>query len=544
MAHKLPPHPTFVRRAAPIVLCIMDGVGVGAGGEDDAVASARTPNLDRLKKQCPYRTLRAHGTAVGMPSDKDLGNSEVGHNAMGAGRIFDQGAKLVDVALRDGTAFETEVWQRLIAGNTLHLIGLVSSGNVHSHVDHVHLMIARAIRDGVKRLRVHVLTDGRDVAARSALQWVIPLEKALAEATAAGRDYAVASGGGRMLITMDRYEADWEMVARGWRCHVLAEGPKFASAQQAIETFYQQNDDVNDQYLPAFVVAGSESGISDGDSVLFFNFRGDRALELTRAFEEPGFNKFERQRVPQVFYAGMMQYDGDLKLPRQFLVPPPNINHTVGEYLAHNGLRTFACSETQKYGHVTYFYNGNRSGYIDASLERYVEVPSDNVPFDTRPWMQAAQISDAAVAAIASGRYDVVRLNYANGDMVGHTGDLEATRIAIEVVDRQIGRLEKAIHACGGVLLITADHGNADEMYSRTKGGDISRNSDGIPLPRTSHTTRPVPLYLVDPRQQLSLATASDAGIANLGATVLELCGLTAPTMYLPGLVCRRATGG
>jgi 2,3-bisphosphoglycerate-independent phosphoglycerate mutase len=538
MPDQLAPHPQLKRRAGPVVLCILDGVGIGRGEEDDAVVSARTPNLDRLRASCPSRSLLAHGTAVGMPSDGDLGNSEVGHNAMGAGRVFDQGAKLVDIALGSGAAFDTAVWRQLVAGKTLHLIGLLSDGNVHSHVDHLRAMVERAARDGVKRLRVHVLTDGRDVAARSALTWITPLEQQLAALSREGRDFAIASGGGRMLITMDRYEADWAMVERGWRCHVLGEGRAFPSATAAVETLYGEDAEVGDQYLPAFVVEGSDGAVVDGDSVLFFNFRGDRALELTRAFEHDDFPYFERERRPQVYYAGMMQYDGDLKLPTEFLVPPPSIDRTVGEYLAANGVRTFACSETQKYGHVTYFYNGNRSGYVDEALERYLEVPSDNVPFDERPWMKAAEISDAAEQAIASGDYDVVRLNYANGDMVGHTGDLEATRIALEVVDRQVARLERAVRAADGVLLITADHGNADEMYSRAKGGDVKRAPDGDPLPRTSHTTHPVPLIVFDPRGELSLvAELPEAGIANLGATVIELCGLSAPEGYLPGLV-------
>ena len=341
-----------------------------------------------------------------------------------------------------------------------------------------------------------------------------------------------------MVITMDRYEADWEMVARGWRCHVLGEGRRFASATEAIETFYAENADVDDQYIPAFVVEGSDGTIEDGDAVLFFNFRGDRALEITRAFEEDDFTYFDRVRRPDVFYAGMMQYDGDLHLPTKFLVSPPNIDRTVGQFLAQSGIRTFACSETQKYGHVTYFYNGNRSGYIDEALEKYVQVPSDNVSFDERPWMKAAQITDAVVTAIGSGDFDVVRLNYANGDMVGHTGDLQATRVAVEVVDLQLARLEKAVRAADGILLITADHGNADEMYSRDKKGNVKRSDAGEPEPRTSHTTNLVPFVVVDPRGALKMREGlEDAGIANLGATVIELCGLTAPPDYLPSLV-------
>jgi 2,3-bisphosphoglycerate-independent phosphoglycerate mutase len=537
MSHELPKHPQFEARPGPVVLCILDGVGEGRGEEDDAVHSARTPNLDRFRKVYPSCTLRAHGLAVGMPSDKDLGNSEVGHNAMGAGRIFDQGAKLVEEALATGMAFESRVWQRLVAGKTLHFLGLVSDGNVHSHVEHLNTMLDRAAAEKVQRVRVHVITDGRDVGARSALEWVRPLEAKLQALSDAGLDYAIASGGGRMLITMDRYEADWEMVARGWRCHVLGEGRSFASATEAIETLYEQDAAVDDQYLPAFVVAGSSGTIEDGDSVLLFNFRGDRAIEITTAFEAGDtFSHFERQRRPDVFFAGMMQYDGDLKLPKSYLVEPPQIDRTVGDYLAANGRRTFACSETQKFGHVTYFFNGNCSGYLNEQLETYVEIPSDNVSFEERPWMKAAEISDAAIEAILEGGYHHVRLNYANGDMVGHTGDLEATRIAVEIVDRQLARLEAAVKEADGIMLVTADHGNADEMYTRKKDGSV-KHIDARPMTRTSHTTNPVPLIVVDPRRELAIAPMQDAGIANLGATVLELCALTAPEDYLPGLL-------
>jgi 2,3-bisphosphoglycerate-independent phosphoglycerate mutase len=340
-----------------------------------------------------------------------------------------------------------------------------------------------------------------------------------------------------MLITMDRYEADWPMVKRGWDCHVHGEGRPFATASEAIRTLYAEDPEVDDQYLPAFVVEGSKGTIEDGDGVLFFNFRGDRAIEISRAFEEDDLDTFDRGRRPDVFFAGMMQYDGDLLVPKQFLVAPPDIDGTVGEYLVEAKKRTFACSETQKYGHVTYFYNGNRSGYIDQALETYLEIRSDVVPFDQRPWMKAAQISDAAETAIRSCEHDVVRLNYANGDMVGHTGDLEATRIAMEVVDRQIARLERALRKTEGVLLITADHGNADEMYTRKKGKVITGDG-GEPMPRTSHTTNEVPLVVVDALDKLDVRRDVDSpGIANLGATVLELCGLKAPEDYLPGLV-------
>ncbi len=532
-----------MKPSGPVVLCILDGVGLGRGDAGDAVALAHTPHLAQLRAQHPWRALQAHGTAVGLPSDGDMGNSEVGHNALGAGRVFDQGALLVNQGLASGSVWRTPTWERLRAGRTLHLLGLVSDGNVHSHVAHLHALIERALRDGVQRLRVHVLTDGRDVAPRSALTWVEPLEALLARHREAGRDAAIASGGGRMRITMDRYEADWAMVERGWNTHVHGQGRPFASASEAIRTLYDEDPGTDDQWLEPFVVvdgAGEPVGrIASGDSVLCINFRGDRAIEISRAFEEPELDTFDRGARPEVFYAGMMQYDGDLLVPKHFLVEPPAIDRTVGELLVQRGLRTFACSETQKFGHVTYFFNGNRSGQLSDTLERYVEIPSDTDPFDERPWMKAAEITDACVAAIGSGQYDHVRLNLANGDMVGHTGHLQATRIALEAVDLQVGRLWQATRSAGGVLIVTADHGNADEMFMLDKKGEVMRDTSGAPLPRTSHSLAPVPFVLCDPRGAHPLTSDDAVSIAAVGTTVLELLEVDAPSDYLPSVLAR-----
>lgn len=533
--------PLLTRPRGPVVLCILDGVGLGEGGEDDAVATALTPNLDRWRARAPFTRLAAHGQAVGLPTDDDMGNSEVGHNALGAGRIFDQGAKLVDHALDSGAAFSTDLWRQLASAKTLHLLGLLSDGNVHSHQKHLYALIARAAADGVERLRVHALTDGRDVEARSALSFLRPLERHLADHRAAGRDYRIASGGGRMNITMDRYEADWGMVARGWACHVHGQGRPFRSATEAVQTLYAEDGDIDDQYLPSFVIVddqGRPNGrILSGDAVLLFNFRGDRAIEISRAFEEEELSTFDRGERPEVVYAGMMQYDGDLFVPKNYLVSPPVIDSTVSEHLARARRRSWACSETQKFGHVTYFFNGNRSGRFDESLEQWLEIPSDNLPFDQRPWMKAAEITDAAISAVQGGAYDHLRLNYANGDMVGHTGDLHATRLAVSAVDHCLGRLWRAVSRAEGVLLITADHGNADEMYQHKKGRVVT-DTQGKPLARTSHSLNPVPLLLLDPSGRLTLRSdAQDGSIARLGATVLELCGVQPPPDYLPGLV-------
>ncbi len=526
---------------SPVVLCILDGVGWGRRDDGDAVFLARTPTLDGLMAAHPWRLLRAHGTAVGMPSDDDMGNSEVGHNAMGAGRVFDQGAKLVEAAIASGAIWHSDAWQRAMAraraGGTLHLMGLVSDGNVHSHVAHVHAMIARARRDGAGRIRLHALTDGRDVGARTALQWIPELERILE----AGGDGAVASGGGRMHLTMDRYEADWPMVERGWRCHVGGEGRRFPSATAAVQALYAEDEKVDDQWLPAFVV-GDYEGMADGDACLFFNFRGDRAIEISRAFEDgPDFDLrcFPRAPKPDVAFAGMMQYDGDLHLPKRFLVAPPAISDTVGENLARAGKQVLAISETQKFGHVTYFFNGNRSAALPG--ERQAEVPSDNVPFDRAPAMKAEEIVDRVVAALEAGGLDHIRLNLANGDMVGHTGDLDATVRAVEVVDAQVGRLVDACAAAGAVLVVTADHGNADEMVRWDKKKQAYQvDAAGARVPSSSHSLNPVPVILVDPTGRWTLDGEAQGavvgGLARIGATVLTLCGVPVPAPYLPSL--------
>jgi 2,3-bisphosphoglycerate-independent phosphoglycerate mutase len=387
-----------------------------------------------------------------------------------------------------------------------------------------------------------VLLDGRDVPDTSALEYVEPLEQLLAELRDAGRDYRIASGGGRMRVTMDRYEADWSMVERGWQLHVRGQGRGFEHTRAAIETFRREDPTVTDQWLPGFVVV-DESGepvgpIRDGAAVVFFNFRGDRAIEISRAFTEAGLTAFERGPLPDVAYAGMMQYDGDLKLPEHYLVSPPAIDRTVGEYLAKNGVAQLACSETQKFGHVTYFWNGNRSGKFDDERERYIEIPSDTLPFEQRPWMKAAEITDAVVDAIASGEWRHVRLNYANGDMVGHTGVLESSILAVEAVDLCVGRLVEAVRRADGALVVTADHGNADQMFERDKkSGEVLRDASGVPRSKTSHTLNRVPIHVWAPSTSVAMASVESPGLANIAATLLHLLGLERPEGYEPSLI-------
>jgi 2,3-bisphosphoglycerate-independent phosphoglycerate mutase len=544
----------FTPRPGPVLVVIADGVGIAPAAPSNAVTEAHTPNLDRLAAGARTVELAAHGEAVGLPTDDDMGNSEVGHNALGAGRIFAQGAKLVNKALADGSLYASELWQEILATctangegeqpGTLHLLGLHSDGNVHSHTDHLYALLRNAAEAGVARARVHILLDGRDTPARSALTYIAATEAVLAEInqTHDGADYRIASGGGRMTITMDRYDADWPMVERGYRCHTYGEGRPFASATEAVEAMYGEGD-TGDQYLDAFAVVDDDGqpvgAMANGDAVVLFNFRGDRAIEISRSYEAAELTEFDRSPArdhgasgshPQVLFAGMLQYDGDLQVPAKYLVAPPVIERTMGQYLCAEGVPSFAVSETQKFGHVTYFWNGNKSGYIDESLERYVEIPSDNVEFNKTPAMKAAEITDATIELLRDGRYRFGRINFANGDMVGHTGDLTATIEAMEILDQCVGRLLEVIDELGGILIFTADHGNADIMYTE-KNGERS--------PKTSHTLSPVLLALHDPGHagDYEMAELDDPGLSNVAATALNLLGFAAPADYRDSLI-------
>ncbi len=531
-----------IKRNGPVVLVIMDGVGFGKYKEGDAVLNAVTGNLDKFYATCPWTKLKAHGTAVGLPSDADMGNSEVGHNAMGCGRVFDQGAKLVASSISSGKMFEGDTWKKLVANtkehnSTLHFIGLLSDGNVHSHIDNLKAMIVEAKKEGVKKVRVHALLDGRDVGEMSALDYFDPFADFLKDLSADGTfDARIASGGGRMVITMDRYNANWDMVRKGWETHVLGEGRYFASSHEAIETLRAETGAI-DQDLPPFVIAenGKPVGtIEDGDSVILFNFRGDRAIEISRAFQEKDLREFDRKRFPNVEYAGMMEYDGDLHIPSQYLVSPPAIDRTMAEYLCASGIKQFSISETQKFGHVTYFFNGNKSGKFDDKLEEYVEIPSDIVPFEERPWMKCADITDRVIEEIESGKWDLIKLNYPNGDMVGHTGVYEAVVCSMEAMDLQLGRLKHAIEKSGGVMVITADHGNADDMYEHAKDGSVKMKESGEPKPKTSHSLNPVPCIVFDPeyKGEYSKDLNTGLGISSIPATLMNFLGFDAPSDY------------
>ncbi|BAF17782.1 2,3-bisphosphoglycerate-independent phosphoglycerate mutase [Oryza sativa Japonica Group] len=545
----LPDHPKLPK-GKPVAVVVLDGWGEADADQYNCIHVAETPTMDSLKKGAPekWKLVKAHGTAVGLPSDDDMGNSEVGHNALGAGRIFAQGAKLVDTALASGKIFEGEGFKYIKESfdqGTLHLIGLLSDGGVHSRLDQLQLLLNGASANGAKKIRVHILTDGRDVLDGTSVGFVETLENDLSQLRAKGIDACIASGGGRMYVTMDRYENDWDVVKRGWDAQVLGEAPhKFQNAVEAVKTLRSETK-ANDQYLPPFVIVDDSDKavgpIVDGDAVVTFNFRADRMVMIAKALEYEDFDKFDRVRVPKIRYAGMLQYDGELKLPSHYLVSPPEIERTSGEYLVKNGIRTFACSETVKFGHVTFFWNGNRSGYFDETKEEYVEIPSDSgITFNVKPKMKALEIAEKARDAILSGKFDQVRVNLPNGDMVGHTGDIEATVVACKAADEAVKMILDAIEQVGGIYLVTADHGNAEDMVKRNKSGQPQLDKKGEIQILTSHTLQPVPVAIGGPGLHSGVRFRNDVqtpGLANVAATVMNLHGFEAPADYEPTLI-------
>ncbi|TYI91714.1 hypothetical protein E1A91_D02G013400v1 [Gossypium mustelinum] len=547
VSFKLEDHPKLPK-GKRIAVVVLDGWGEYKPDQYNCIHVAQTPTMDSLKQGAPdrWRLIRAHGNAVGLPTEDDMGNSEVGHNALGAGRIFAQGAKLVDLALASGKIYDGEGFKYISESfekGTLHLIGLLSDGGVHSRLDQLQLLLKGASERGAKRIRVHVLTDGRDVLDGSSVGFVETLENDLAKLREKGVDARIASGGGRMYVTMDRYENDWDVVKRGWDAQVLGEAPhKFKNAVEAVKKL---RENANDQYLPPFVIVDDNNKavgpIVDGDAVVTINFRADRMVMLAKALEYQDCNKFDRVRVPKIRYAGMLQYDGELKLPSRYLVSPPEIDRTSGEYLVHNGVRTFACSETVKFGHVTFFWNGNRSGYFNPQMEEYVEIPSDvGITFNVQPKMKALEIGEKARDAILSGKFDQVRVNIPNGDMVGHTGDIEATVVACKAADEAVKMILDAIEQVGGIYIVTADHGNAEDMVKRNKSGEPLLDKNGDLQILTSHTCQPVPIAIGGPGLAPGVRFRSDVpngGLANVAATVMNLHGFVAPNDYKTTLI-------
>ena len=515
------------------LLIIMDGWGVGSGSDDDAIALANPPNFERLKASCAYTEINTHGKFVGLPSMKDMGGSEVGHLTMGAGIILDQGPTRINNAIDDGSFYESRALAKIIEvgkeGGAIHLLGLLSDGNIHSHIDHFKAVIRYADEQGVERLYIHASLDGRDVGIQSAQDYVLQIEDLFAEINAKGdRDYAFASASGREHAIMDR-DKDWRKVKRGWDAMVLGEAEhEFGSMIEAITSLRATNPDLIDQDMDSFIIIDNDLGkpkavIENGDAVLMMNFRGDRAIEITEAFEVADFDGFDRVKTPDVLYAGMMVFDEDRNMPTLQLMGPTKVDYPLGRYLVDQKIKQFRLTETQKFPHVTFFFNGGYRKPLDDSLEEYILIDSDKgISFADKPEMKAPEIAAKAVELIETGEYGFGLINFANADMVGHCGKLEPAIKAVEAVDTAVGQIIDALEAQGGNAIITADHGNAEEMVTHTNHGDE---------PCTKHSVNPVPciIFKAGGTYALSAAADKDAGLANLAATVCDMMDIEVP---------------
>ncbi len=497
----------------PVLLLILDGWGHRVDTDWNALAHADLPNWRRLLAERPHTIIDTHGLHVGLP-DGQMGNSEVGHMNIGAGRVVYQDLTRIDQAIRDGSfannpALLMAIDAVIARGTTLHVLGLISPGGVHSHEDHVHALIDLAAARGVRALAVHAFLDGRDTPPRSARPSLARLAARCAALTSDQRQYAIASIGGRYWA-MDR-DQRWERVARAWRAIVDAAADfDAADALTALEAGYARDE--NDEFVQPTTLRGGVP-MRDGDAAVFMNFRADRARQLTRAFVDPAFAAFQRARVPSLAaFVTLTEYAADLPVSA-VAWPPQSMARTLGEYLGECGLRQLRIAETEKYAHVTFFFNGGREEPFAG--EDRVLVPSPKVAtYDLKPEMSLPELTDRLLDAIASGVYDVIVCNIANGDMVGHTGVWEAALAAASAVDAALGRIVAAIERVGGALLITADHGNIEQM----------RDENGAP--HTQHTVGPVPLvYVGGPRAALRPGGA----LKDLAPTVLDLLGLAPP---------------
>ena len=524
----------------PIVLAILDGVGLAPDGPGNAVSKAQTAFLGKAAREYLHVALAASGENVGLMPGQ-MGNSEVGHNTMGAGRIMKQDIARVEEAFSSGEVFESEAWKgamlrvlghqgdtnvdknsdswynEKIAQRTLHFAGIFSDGGVHSHISHLEQMIARAYEEGVRRIRVHAIFDGRDVPPQSEPKYIRRFEEFAKKFPDA--DIKIASGGGRMTTVSDRYENDWSMVARGWDMMVNGEADYyFKTAEEAIQILRRINPEVQDQDLPAFVIVNNEEKpvgrIEKGDALIYFDFRKDRAIEIAQAFTYWDFPYFNRgdYTPDDVYFVGMMEYNSDTHVPEHRLVEPAGFGETLNQFLGEKGISQLAISETVKYGHITYYFNGN--SYDPANGEDFVKIDSYAEYPAERPWMKTAEITDEVLKKM--GDYKFVRLNFPNGDIVGHTANMEATIVSIEAVDLALARIAKKVDELGGCLVIVADHGNAEEL--------LDENGQ----PKTAHTTNLVPCIFYDNtknRGKYRLADLPAPGLANIAATMSVLLG-------------------
>jgi len=497
----------------PLLLMILDGWGINPAGEHNAVALASTPNMDRLQSEYPSTRLEASGMSVGLPEGQ-MGNSEVGHLNIGAGRIVYQDLTRITKAIADGSFFRNPALLDCIArtrlsGGRLHLAGLLSDGGVHSHNTHLYALLELARREGLEEVFVHCFLDGRDTPPQSALGYVAELEQEIKKI-----------GVGRIATVMGRYYAmdrdnRWERVERAYAAMVRGEGNASASALAAVEASYAEG--VNDEFvIPSVIFEGAVpvGTVRDGDGFIFFNFRSDRAREITRAFNDPGFNGFNRQSTTSLAsFVCMTEYDESFGLPMAFA--PEQLRHLLGGVLSEAGLHQLRIAETEKYAHVTFFFNGGNETPFPGEDRVLIPSPKDVPTYDLKPEMSALGVTDELLARIEQDRYDFIVLNYANADMVGHTGVQDAAVRAIAAVDECLGRVVEKVLSKGGALLITADHGNAESM--------VDENG----TPHTAHTCNPVPLVLVDDTRRT--ASLRPGVLADIAPTVLELLGIPQP---------------
>ncbi|MDO4747514.1 MAG: 2,3-bisphosphoglycerate-independent phosphoglycerate mutase [Candidatus Saccharibacteria bacterium] len=529
----------------PVVLAVLDGVGLAPDSAGNAVSKARTSFLGRAARDYLHVALDASGEAVGLIPGQ-MGNSEVGHNTMGSGRAIKQGIAHIEEAFLNGSVFESEAWKGAItrvlsenqhrgatgenidkSGNpwynvdmdtaTLHFAGIFSDGGVHSHISHLEQMVERAYKEGVRKMRVHAIFDGRDVEPQAEPKFIRRFEEFVKRFPDA--DIKIASGGGRMFCVSDRYENDWPMVKRGWDMMVNGEaGYYFKTAEEAIQILRRIDPNVQDQNLPAFVIVDENEKpvgkIKKGDALIYFDFRADRAIEIAQAFTYWDFPYFDRSGYTpdDVYFVGMTEYNLDTHVPEHRLVEPISISEPLNQFLGSRGISEFAISETVKFGHITYYFNGN--SYEKAPYEEFYQIDSYTEPFETRPWMRTAEITDEVIARLPD--YKFVRLNFPGGDMVGHTADMEATIVAMEAIDLSLARIYEKVKELGGVMVIVADHGNAEELIDR----------DG--QPKTSHTTNRVPFIICDDtvnREHYQLSGTAGPGLKNVAATIAVLLG-------------------
>lgn len=497
----------------PVVLCIMDGFGYNPSDYGNAIVAAKTPRLDEIFKNNPMTYIGASGMDVGLP-DGQMGNSEVGHTNIGAGRVVYQELTRITKSIQDGDFFQNDAFLKAVENckkndSALHLIGLLSDGGVHSHNTHLYALLELAKRNGLEKVYVHALLDGRDVPPSSGVEYIAQLEDKMSEigvgkiATVMGRFYA-----------MDR-DNMWDRVGMAYNAMVNREGIPTDSALNAVKKSYETIDEdgknLTDEFVMPTVVADG-APIAANDSVIFFNFRPDRAREITRTFVDPDFNGFERKAFFPLYYVCMTQYDAEMPNV-EVAFKPEALTNTMGEYLSKLGKTQLRIAETQKYAHVTFFYNGGEEKTYPGEDRILIDSPKIST-FDLKPEMSAYEVCDAACAQILSGKYDVVILNYANCDMVGHTGIFDAAVKAVEAVDTCVGKLVDAVMQMDGVILITADHGNADKMYE----------DDGSPF--TAHTTNPVPLVVVGKDCKLK---QQGGRLCDLSPTMLDIMGLEQP---------------